>query len=50
MLTWSSWNATLFENSPQNHTLTALTNLRTLQSTLMDITNLAHDMFCPGSY
>ena len=50
MITWSAWNQTRFTDGPGNHTLSAVTKLNTLQSTLVDVTNIAHDMFCPGAW
>ena len=49
MVTWSAWNQVRFTNGPENHTLSAITDLRTLTTKLVDITNIAHDMFCPGA-
>jgi len=50
MITWSAWSQTRFTDSPGNHTLSAVTDLTTLKSTLVDVTNIAHDMFCPGAF
>jgi len=49
MITWSAWSQTRFTDTPGNHTLSAVTDLTTLKSTLVDVTNIAHDMFCPGA-
>ncbi len=48
-MTWASYSVLQFTDTPGNHTYTAFTDLTTLRSTLVDVTNIKHDMFCPGT-
>ena len=49
LMTWASYSVLQFTDTPGNHTYTAFTDLTTLKSTLVDVTNIKHDMFCPGA-
>ena len=49
LMTWASYSVLEFTDGPGNHTYTAFTDLTNLKSTLVDVTNIKHDMFCPGA-
>jgi hypothetical protein len=48
LLAWSAFSPITYVHS-NGTTLTAVLDLKTLSSTLIDVTNTKHDMFCPGA-
>ena len=48
VLAWSSYSGDDFNNSPGGETDTALYNIATGVVTQNEVTNVQHDMFCPG--
>ena len=48
LLTWASYSTIQYTGGNGGNTYSAFTDLTTLKSTLVDVTNVHHDMFCPG--